>query len=341
MIGGLHVPDWGQYLMGLVFGLLVICAVVFPWKDGWKSFYQWVWEHLIACWLQSPVGNCAYTIKIIADSLAPCRKRLTTWELTYPRMVHAELMTHRMFSRNAASSRAIPVWKMILQVVKAPAHPVWWGANQSGMQAKAELTGLRRWLAQQCWYQGRWLAVGLAWVMWKVGLHKQLVNRVLEPWCWITVILSATEYGNWFHLRSHPDAQPEIKYVADKMNIVYHLSRPRPLAAGEWHLPYIGFEGDEHLTEEEAVKVCVGRCARVSYLTHDGKRDVGADIGLHDRLQSGSGDVGHWSPYEHAAQALPTPEPSGNYVGWRQYRKMFEREHHADYEFRTEVLLTI
>ncbi len=282
-----------------------------------------------------------YNVRILKDSLAPCGKRLTTWILTYPRMVHAELMTHRFFSRNAASSRAIPIMKMILQVLRDPAYPLWWGANQAGMQARAELTGWKLWLARQLWFKTRYLAIAAAWLLWKVGLHKQIANRLLEPWMFITIILSSTEYDNFFHQRDHKDAQPEIAWVAAEMHRQYVVNIPDKLASGEWHLPFI--EAEDRTAAEFLVsstsadeviigvlkKVSVGRCARISFLTHDGRRELKEDVGLHDKLLAGfkTGDPLHMSPFEHVAQAMAAPVQSGNFRGFYQYRKEFVGEH--------------
>lgn len=279
------------------------------------------YDHLLA-------ENKAYFYaKVIADSLAPCGSRLTTMEVRYPRFVHAEVMTHRILSRNAASSRAIPVEKMIKQVQNHPALFVWWGKAQKGMQAREELSGSDRNLAITDWLRGRDEAVITAQRLLTRGLHKQNANRALEPYAWITVILSATSWENFFCLRTHKDAQPELQYVANLMQTAYHASHPAPLAAGEWHTPYIQPE-EESLPAEARKAISTGRCARVSYLTHDGVRDIQADIDLHDRLK-GTGDPnepGHWSPFEHIAEALNGPEQSGNFTGWRQYRKSFARE---------------
>ena len=161
------------------------------------------------------------TVKIIEDSLTN-GSRLTTYQLRYWRAIHAELMTHRVFSRNASSSRAIPVMKMLRQVWDDPAGPVHWGANQAGMQAHAELDGLRRKLSQAIWkWSGRAMCVA-AWSMTKIGLHKQVANRLLEPWQYINVVLTATEFDNWFDLRDHPDAQPEIQELARRSGISGH-----------------------------------------------------------------------------------------------------------------------
>lgn len=270
-----------------------------------------------------------YSTRILLDSIAPCGKRLTTWELTYPRFVHAELMTHRLFSRNSASSRAIPIEKLIERVEKDPAMPVFWGKNQKGMQAEVEMSSEEQRHASEQWLLARDLAVQQCKHLAGLGVHKQLANRVIEPWMFITVIVSATEYSNWFHLRNHRAAQPEIAWVARDMWKKFNEQKPMPRQAGAWHLPLISLE--EAMGTEEATlkKVSTGRCARVSYLTHEGVRDMEKDIELHDKLCSGpaTGEPGHWSPFEHVAQALDKPDRIGNFIGWKQYRKEFETEH--------------
>ena len=276
-----------------------------------------------------------YAAKILADSINSGGDRLTTFELTYPRMVHAELMTHRLFSRNSASSRAIPTKKLMERIANHPVEPKWWGKNQSGMAAKEELTGEQLAGAKQAWLNGRNMAMQLAQELREWGLHKQIANRVLEPWMFITVIVSATEYDNWFHLRDDPNAQPEIAWVAGEMRKLYDVGQPKYMSVGEWHLPLVETEDKDHplyVSQEEAqllggplgmAKICTARCARVSYLTHDGKRDLNEDLALHDKL-SGNG---HWSPFEHAAEADETSSRYGNFFGWRQYRKLFKTEH--------------
>lgn len=252
-----------------------------------------------------------YSTKIIADSIGPSGKRLTTWELCYPRFVHAELMTHRLFSRNAASSRAIPIQKMLQRVQDGPAMPVWWGKNQAGMQANEELDDVAKNEAKWEWLAARDTAVRHVRVLQDKGLHKQVANRVVEPWMFITVILTSTEFENWFGLRDHKDAQPELAWVAKDMHEKFDDSRPLVLQAGQWHLPYI-FEEDRAFAEmmvRNSIENCydnllceisTGRCARVSYLTHDGKRDWDEDVTLHNKLRAS----GHWSPFEHACQAM-------------------------------------
>lgn len=272
----------------------------------------------------------AYSAKILADSLAPSGYRLTTFELTYPRFVHSELMTHREFSRNSASSRAIPIEKMIQRVKDDPVLPVYWGKNQKGMQAAEELSPIDRHCAEIYWLQQRDEAVRVAEGLVRLNVHKQIVNRLLEPWMWITVLVSATNFSNFFSLRCHPAAQPEIQKLAYMMRDIYFAAEPRLLRAGHWHLPLLPdyeelFNG---IDSYDLKKIAVGRCARVSYLTHDGQRDPQADVELHDRLAS----MGHWSPFEHVAQAHFEAIRSGNFTGWRQYRKLFTGEYKDTYQ---------
>jgi len=295
--------------------------------------------------------------EIIADSINTKGNRLTTYILEYQRFVHAELMTHRMFSKNAASSRAIPIEKMIEQIINNPAMPVWWGKNQSGMQAKEELNDTKKRERynvlyntlddmtdmQYCkvtWLKARDTTIKYAKQLSEVGLHKQIVNRILEPWFNIRIILSGTEFENFFALRAHPDAQPEIQELAYKMLDEYNKSTPKQLKAGEWHVPF-GDNMDENkvyealdqtgfaLSLEEAKRnISVARCARISYLNYKGKDDYWADIKLCDRL---FGSVPrHLSPTEHVAQALDDDKFIANFRGFKQYRYFFDDQNLKD-----------
>lgn len=273
-----------------------------------------------------------YSAKIILDSRAPSGVRLTTFELSYPRFVHAELLTHRVFSRNAASNRAIPTSKIIQQVIDDPAMPVWWGKNEPGMQAKAELGERDLAAVKMLWLDARDQAVRKAKDMVLFGVHKQIVNRILEPFQYIRTIISGTTFENFWKLRRHPDAQPEIKHIADMMGELYDQSTPVKVASRWWHLPYTWYE-DEREAEKRFSKqrdqaqsflrkISTARIARVSYLNHDGVIDYDKDLSLHDKLM----ESGHWSPFEHVAQALRDPHVIGNFTGWKQYRKSFSFE---------------
>jgi hypothetical protein len=193
-----------------------------------------------------------------------------------------------------------------------------------GMQAREELELADKEKAIKLWLEARDQMIAKAEEMSALGVHKQIVNRLTEPWMFITVLLTATEFDNWWALRCHPDAQPEIKWVADDMFRQYENGHPGRLNAGEWHLPLITWDDEmAGLSLDDLKKISTGRCARVSYLTHDGRRDHLEDIKLHDRLLESN----HWSPFEHCAQALDKPEWVGNFVGWKQYRKFFKQEH--------------
>ena len=266
-----------------------------------------------------------FQANIILDSIAPSNYRLTTFALTYPRFIHAEFMTHRVFSRNASSSRAIPVSKMIETLKNDYVEPTFWGKNQKGMQAESELNDAEITLARSIWLKQRDNAIEAAQALADLGCHKQITNRILEPFMNITVICTATDYDNFFSLRCHPDAQPEIQKLAYMMKDALEASTPTKLYTGEWHIPYIQPD-EQHMDLEIKKKISVARCARVSYLTHDGKRDIDKDIELYERLIGGSGK-GHWSPFEHVAMAIDAPTQSGNFHGWVQYRKFFVQEY--------------
>jgi thymidylate synthase ThyX len=261
--------------------------------------------------------------KIIADSINPVGDRLCTFVCTYPRFIHSEVMTHRVFSRNAASSRAIPVQKMIERILDKPAKPVSWGKNQKGMQAEAEVSEEVAWGAERMWHNAMLDAVGHARRLLDLGIHKQIANRLLEPFAHMTTIISATDWGNFFNLRAHKDAQPEFQELAFQMLLAYRDGKPIKKQAGEWHLPFADKYLGEGLSTEQLLKITVARCARVTYLNFEGDINHAKDYQLHDDLLAS----GHMSPFEHAAKAITTSgRCGGNFAGWLQYRKHFRNE---------------
>lgn len=265
----------------------------------------------------------ACEVKIIEDSINISGNRITTYQLKYWRGIHSELMTHRVFSRNASSSRAIPIEKMISQVRTDPAGPVHWGLNQKGMQAYSELPSDKIEVAKALWKQAANSAADQAEHMNVLGLHKQVVNRVLEPFQYIHVVLTATEFNNFFDLRDHPAAQPEIQELAIEMRKAMEVSIPKTLMSGRWHIPYI-MEHERHVYPiETLLKISTARCARVSYITH-GETSVSVenDVILHDRLV-GSVPI-HASPTEHQAMACSDTTWYKNFRGWKMYRYMVE-----------------
>jgi len=265
--------------------------------------------------------------KVIEDSISLDGARLTTLELIYHRYIHAEFLTHRMFSRNASSSRAIPTHKLIEQVRNNPMMPVHWGANQSGMQAREEIKNHADF--GQGEYQWRGAAMEMASraeTMLQQGYHKQIVNRLLEPFLPIHVIVTATEWDNFFSLRIHPDAQPEINELATKMKAAMDSSAPKLLkTAYDWHLPFVtNEERKSGLDNKTLAKLSAARCARESYLTHYGENpSLDKDVALYDRLV-GSKPV-HASPVEHQAYPLSNKDEwCRNFRGWKQFRSLID-----------------
>lgn len=278
----------------------------------------------------------AIEAKIIAHSKAPCGIELITLELEYPRFIHSEFMTHRVFSRNAASSRAIPVKKMLEQVKTNPVVPHHWGQNQAGMQARTEISPDRREEAEHQWRRAAGHAAYFAEQLHGLGLHKQIVNRLLEPFQWMKTIVTATEWDNFFELRRHPDAEPHMQLLAERIWEACIESEPvlRPADASldSWHLPYIQpYERAGAARSALALgagpvlaRISAARCARVSYLTHDGREpSAQEDLDLFERL-AGSRPM-HASPLEHQAVATEVSDLwSGNFRGWVQFRKLIE-----------------
>lgn len=362
----------------------------------------------------------SYQCKILQDSISETGKRLTTMEITFPRCVLAEAETHRVFrgfggnveeliiknlginvdenlSRNSASSRAIPISKMVKMVRENPFIPEQWGKPVKGMGAKEyyEAGSPEDMKLTSEWDRMRQLAIDFAIINADIG-NKEDLNRMLEPFMWHTAIITATEFDNFFKLRTNEAADWKIRKIADLMYEAYHCFDgansltdlvekgvvsgrtdmkeirvdnknnwsaviPIKLKVGEWHCPLVtstndhtlieeymykediallykikGYDHDQAMTDIEK-KISVARCARVSYLTHDGKRDVEKDLELFERLRTS----GHWSPFEHVAtpyfnvtnheslvEGITWEEPrenlrSGNFIGWKQYRKEF------------------
>lgn len=268
--------------------------------------------------------------KMIQDSIAPSGVRIETMELEYPRFIHSEFMTHRVFSRNAASSRAIPVHVMMKQIWNNPAMPVHWGANQSGMQASGEVKNIK--LAKFAWRCAAKLAVLAAKGLAKVGLHKQIANRVLEPFQIMKTVVTATDWDNFYELRNHKDAQPEIQELAIQMLAAKEYSVPKEIQLGDWHVPYVdrryGSDGKityhtngVEISAEDALKISASCCAQVSYRKND--ISLAKALRIYDNLVSNK--PVHASPFEHQGTPMYDGQKySGNLRGYIQHRKMLE-----------------
>jgi len=325
-------------------------------------------------------NRTAISAQVIADSIND-GSRLTTFELTFPRFILAEFNTHRVLSRNSASSRAIPVWKRLVDILNSPFVPLSFGKNKAGMQSAEPVSGGDNEVARRNWLVGRDVAILQAFFLaggrnqilkdskenpraiqvcdqindlsrnyndvmshlraMSVGVHKQHANRVLEPYAYHTVIVTGTQWRNFYALRASLMAQPEIQDLAILMAHAHLASVPVKLNLGEWHLPYIFPE--DRSEEKDPIKlarISSGRSSRVSYLTHDGKRELGADLKQSDDLQGS----GHTSPFEHPAKTREENDdvfsnPGGNFGNkWTQFRKMLPDEYDFSKLIRSEDL---
>lgn len=302
--------------------------------------------------------------KIIADSKNEFGDRITTFLAVFPRIILAEVNTHRAFSRNSASSRAIPTEKMFKMVEENPFIPIRWMQDHKGMQGSEYFSDVQSELLDKMWLQARDAAVYNAKRLSKDGVTKQIVNRLLEPFMWHTAIITATDFENFFALRNHEAAEIHLQELAKLMMLAYNDSTPNLLKAGEWHVPFapkeeeidLFFTDCEHYdisTDRDGfkLKIATARCARVSYLNHEGKNDYKADLKMYDRLS----EMGHWSAFEHCAKSMSHKErcsnlnggiyfddknwiaPNDNAIGWCgnfkgfiQLRKTFENENRKD-----------
>ena len=303
------------------------------------------------------------TAKIIADSVNERNTRVTTFELEYPRIVHSELMTHRVFSRNSASSRAIPVNTMLDLIEVNPAMPSQWGKNQPGMQAKEELGELEKKAVKDLWLNACKEAVSHARVMNDIKAHKQVINRITEPYQHMKVVLTGTDFANWFWLREHPDADPTIAELAAKMKYEYDYNEPDNLEEDAWHLPYVRTqkangtypqrywdESDNEITLEQALMISVSACAQVSYRKTDDTL-AKAEM-IYKRLIESKPT--HASPTEHQCQVLSSFQNnvdwpkgithvdrngtywSGNIRDWVQYRQLIPDNVKLEYNNKGE-----
>lgn len=277
--------------------------------------------------------------KVILDSEFK-GTRVTTFELSYPRIVHGEQLTHRMLSRNASSSRAVPVKKRAKELRNNPFVPTVWRLNQAGMQPKNEPAGaLKSAFAASVWGAHRYFSIASMWLLSKAGIAKELSNRLGEAHEYIKVVLTATEFDNYWELRDHPDAQFEIRVLAMMMREAYDKSVPIQRNAGDWHLPFVTEQDAEEYEAHYLPKISAARCARVSYNLHTGERpSLEKDLDLYNSLIHSK--PMHASPVEHQVYfngALIRKTPgishidrnnnlwSGNFKNCVQLRKLIEQ----------------
>lgn len=260
--------------------------------------------------------------QVIADSVMG-GTRITSVQVKYPRFILPQLNTHRVFSRSTASSRAVPTAKLIEMVRNEPVVPVHWGQNQAGMVAENKLSMGRAAAAEAVWKEAAYTAANTAQLLADIGAHKQVVNRILEPFMWAETIITATEWDNFFKLRIADDAQPEIQALAKAIKKAMDESVPVERA---FHLPYLrDDELDEtRWTYAQRAKISAARCARVSYLNHNKQMpSVDEDFALADRLI----EAGHMSPFDHQAMfdgGEKYRNENRNFTNWKPYRAILE-----------------
>lgn len=271
-------------------------------------------------------GKGGINAKLVAYSVSPEGKKIATFELTYHRYIHGEFMTHRLFSRNAMSSRAVPVAKMLDIIRQSPAMPIHWGKNQPGMQAKedhdaevmvSDYDGDDWPMSKEgAWYLASNQSVRMAECFSNAGYHKQIVNRLVEPFQMMKTVMTATELDNFFWLRLDADAQPEIYELARCMRECLLKTEPELLHPGQWHTPYVKhdhiredgiliysvLDGDSvrFINQEEALAISSSCCAQVSYRNLDNTYEKA--MAIYGRLLSGA--KVHASPFEHQATPM-------------------------------------
>jgi len=272
---------------------------------------------------------------------------LYTIRMRYPRIIHGEILTHRVFSRNGRSSRAVPVKTMLAELMQIPFVPWHWGKNQKGMQASEECNEMIKipdWgdvnfhgtpktyshTREEAWLSARDAAVSHAEAFMAAGYHKQIVNRLLEPFAWMDTLVTSTSWNNFLHLRDHVDAEPHLKDLARMVRQAIEEADVEKIEHDNWHLPYITQEDRENLGGHKMnlIKVSAARCARISYKPFNGDASYEAELARYDGLVTS--DRIHASPMEH--QASPDshwldPMYSGNFIGWAQYRKLIKGEY--------------
>lgn len=276
------------------------------------------------------------TAKVLAHSYNPnTDTEVVSFELEYPLVIHAHVLTHRVFSRNTASQRAIPVKTMIQQVKDNPYIPMHWGKNQPGMSAMPEEIDDTD-AALKIWLDARDNMIRMVGHLNDLGLHKQYVNRLLAPWQHTKVVLTTTDLDNFFQLRLGADAQPEVQALAMVMKAAYEESVPRTLENDDWHLPYIDlipvytdggdpiikyeYDGKE-VTLEQAKAISAACCAAISYRLED--MPIEKALSIYDKLGVGT-DNFHASPFEHICTPWQYDDEveEGNLVGFHQLRHL-------------------
>jgi len=272
------------------------------------------------------LGQPQMQVEVILASKSVNIKPIFTIRMRYPRPIHGEIMTHRVFGRNARSSRAVPVRTMLNEVRTIPYVPWHWGKNQKGMQADEECTELVRfsnyyngvdfgqpmdYTAKAAWITASERACEIAEAFMDAGYHKQNPNRLLEPFSWIDTLITATEWDNFLWLRDHHAAEPHLQDLARLVKEAMLNVDIQFLNDDDWHLPYItekdikcakGLFGGQgtHAVNEFLLKLSAARCARISYKPFDGDSSYEKEIARYNMLVTS--ERVHASPLEHQAK---------------------------------------
>lgn len=295
-------------------------------------------------------GQPQMQVEVILASAANACPHLYTIRMRYPRPIHGEIMTHRVFGRNARSSRAVPVKTMLNEVRTIPYVPWHWGKNQKGMQASEECNELIeldvpqvdeitqeldyqtvRMTNEEAWLHARTEAADVAEAFMEAGYHKQNPNRLLEPFSWIDTLITATQWDNFLWLRQHHAAEPHLQDLANLVAMAIECADVQNLTLDEWHLPYITDEEKTQYHSDILLKLSAARCARISYKPFNGDGSIPAELKRADLLLND--ERVHASPFEHQAKpdiwngdTFVQPHLHGNLTGWCQYRKLIPNE---------------
>lgn len=280
------------------------------------------------------------SVTVIADTQHPIVpiSRITTFQVYAPRYLLAEVNTHGVLAKSAASSRAIPIAKRIEMVQREPWVPDAFGKNRPGMQSTEVLDDEAQKAAQRIWSDAIEDALEHASCMKDIDVHKQYANRVLEPYVYYSGVLTATEWDNFWWLRTNTDADPGFQVLAQKMKEAYDASVPK---VSSYHLPYISKEEFEAIEDIDLLmKISAVRCARVSYVSLEtGKpTTVEEDFKLIEKLTKPTG--AHLSPFDHPAKSdrcsqelivggnyhWRNPTHHGRFWGWIPHRYDLERQ---------------
>lgn len=288
---------------------------------------------------QRDILNTTIQAEIIADSVWPIighNKRLTTFKLVVPHSVLGHLVRHRAFSLSVASNRALRSSSVMDTLNYIPD----WRTAQKGMQPAEFINdkNKRDYLDDIVYTLKNYTSEYVNEMVNKHNVAKELTNRYLAPFQLVTVLVTSSEYSNFFNLRDHQDAQYDTQIVARKMKKLLEENTPTYLERGEWHLPFISYGEAKDNTIIEQIAASVARCARTSYKlpNSENRSDIISDIRLFNKLIT---PPIHASPLEHVATPLRMsdiyasilPEDKtlnsafyGNTYGWVQLRKLFE-----------------